>query len=361
MHQSKQSSFRLAKLFVLLLLSLLFVIPSHLVAAGTVSGDATISIMVAGKEGEEFVFRAAGFEVLFLDAENAVVLGQTTTDISGQFTSLLNPGIYKIRVSGRGFYPSLGYNCANGYYVFGLEGSDVFATGTPVAVTDNSTSAIHVAVTANDIYCPMACVGVTPYLSFSITDKDNPDMGISGIQFQFRDVYNALLADYEWQISDDVPGQYEFAMKNPVCGYVVKGRLVDPTGTYMPEYLGAGQSDVFDMGTEIDLRDCGSGSSCSFPDQMVKITPPQQLSNLLEEIGNADFPPGVQQSLTAILGHAHTVLMDTNSNNDQSACGLLSGFIGQLKGKVTRGELTQESATALEVKAVAVMSQLGCS
>jgi hypothetical protein len=334
---------------VLILLVTLLLIPQYLFAGGSVSGTVTISF-------KGVTVNAAGFDVKFLDAANAVLLLETKTDSSGRFSSSLVPGTYKIRASG--MITDKGQTlCAQDYFSEDQVGADSFDTGKVVMVSEGSTTAVEIALQGSET-CAVICTEGNAFLDFSITDKDTGD-GIPGISFEFRDAFNALLTEFVWYQTSDL-GEYSLSAKWS-CHSTLKVRLVDPTGTYMPQYLGTSQSDDFESGLPVLLASCADKEQpCLYQEVMLKVTPPQQLSQLLAEIANAGWPVNVQGSLSAPLEQAQKLLTDKNPNNDMAACGHLRGFTNQLKGKVDSGGLSQSAADELRAAAGAIASALRC-
>jgi hypothetical protein len=336
----------------LILMMVLLLIPAYAFSTGSVSGKVTITFKGTALE-------AAYFDVEFLDAKNAVLLDVTKTDGEGNYSSLLNPGTYRIRASGRLVISKDGTTiCAEEYHSTFQPGADIFEGGTDVMVSEGSTTTVDFALTGSDV-CAFPCTEGIAYLTFSIQEI-NTTNGIPGIVFEFRDAYNALIRDFKRAVSYTEPGMYALSVEWG-CYWFLKVRLVDSTGNYMPQYVGANQSDDFYMGSSVDLASCGNKDDpCFFEVAMVRITPAQQISQLQSEIANAGLPAKVQGSLSAPLDQAYKLLTDNNPHNDIAACGHLRGFTAQLNGKVASGEISQSTADQMQALAAAVASGLGC-
>jgi hypothetical protein len=295
-----------------------------------------------------------GIQVMALDAVNAQILSQTTTDVNGHYdTGNIPIGTYRIRFSDVyvGGLPAFYAPAFFGVTTDTKGGNrDYFCSATTVNVPAGNTATADEQLSQSQ---PTLVVDPPPYYSISGIVMDADTLApLAGVQVSIVGGSNArpLL-----MVMTDSVGHWEADFTT--YEVTIKARFSDPSNVYLPRFSGAGGLDDFCGGTQFSL-----GGDLSQLDQeyLVPIPPDQMTQNLVEQIQNLTVPSSVSTVLGAPLTRAVSLLTDGNTSNDSGACGQLTSFISRVDAEEKKGQLTSADADSLRQSAEAVLTQLGC-
>ncbi|MDP6512603.1 MAG: DUF5011 domain-containing protein [SAR202 cluster bacterium] len=110
-----------------------------------------------------------------------------------------------------------------------------------------------------------------------------------------------------------------------------------------------------------DVSDAAGNAAVQVTRAVNVVTAGEAAQNIVNLIIDLELPNGVQNSLSAPLNTASTILSDNNTNNDGAACGKLNAFTNQVDAKEGSGKLTQEQADELRQAADAIQDSLECT
>lgn len=291
----------------------------------------------------------AGAHVQFFEAVNAEVAATTTSGTDGTFDSgLLAAGPYRVRVA---YASATDKVCVREYLGEGDVHADVFDTARVVGAVDGQVTEIAVTVfpMRPEACEPSVCVPGNFGLSGVVFDAVT-GAALQGIKVRLKEAESAILTH---ELTTDESGSFLLKVQACLPG-PAKVRLVDPSGSHVPEYVGAG-SDTFSAGTVFHLNEFPS-----FREDVARLTPGEQLAQLEREIEEIPLPASTARALAAVLGRAEALLQDGNPNNDRGACGLVRAFTGQLGAAIARGELTPDEGEPLLASAEEILQDLGC-
>jgi hypothetical protein len=301
-----------------------------------------------------------GANVRVFDAISGEIVYQTkATDKYGSFTAgPLPAGTYKIRVD---HIVMSGLECRTAFKEFlgneipggGILHADVFDTGRTFVV-DGSTTQVSGIVGPARCPLPSECVPTESSLDGILIEKDTGAL-INGVLVRAKDPVNAMPAVPELTSGQTEDGVFSWRFRGCPSGDA-KIRFYDPMGRYSSEYF-RDKDDNFSLGDIVSL-DNGEGRIGKV--FLSRVSPPQQIANLADQVANLPVTDQAKNSLVHSLGQAKAILEDANPNNDKAACGLLKAFINRLDGFVASGQVTPAERDTLVSSAEGIQQQLSC-
>lgn len=276
--------------------------------------------------------------VTMLDAVNADVLATATTDFDGRYDSGLIPaGQYRLRFQHQ--------------FHSGDDGAAVFCSADVVAVQPLTTTVVDHRLTVDkdpreeiDGAIDGAKGGVAGTVRDAVTLAS-----LHGIQVIILD---ATSAEPLGTVTTGPDGTYEFS---GAALQVARVRFRDPSGTYFPQFHGAGGADVYCSGTPVGFDDE------SYTDAFMNRVPPEVLTDqLIDALDSLDLPPSVDAMLTTPVTRLIDLLSDGNGSNDMAGCGQLTAFVSRVNVQEKKGQLSPSEAAALRQSADNVAISLGC-
>jgi 5-hydroxyisourate hydrolase-like protein (transthyretin family) len=300
--------------------------------AGTATAQNITGTVLDNEKGGSPV---RGVVVTMLDAVNADELATATTDFDGRYDSGLIPaGHYRLRF-GHQFH-------------MGDDGASAFCSADVIAVQPLTTTVVDHRFTV-DKDPPKEIVndpkgGVTGTVRDAVTLTS-----LHGIQVIILD---ATSAEPLATVTTGPDGTYEFS---GAAHQVARVRFRDPSGTYFPQFHGAGGADVYCSGTPVGLDDE------SYTDAFMNRVPPEVLTDqLVDALDSLDLPASVDAMLTTPVTRLIDLLSDGNGSNDMAGCGQLTAFVSRVDVQGKKGQLSPSEAAALRQAADNVAISLGC-
>jgi hypothetical protein len=296
-----------------------------------------------------------GVNVTFFNSENAQIINTTISDGNGYFMSPLMPaGQYKIQLSLR-----KDDYCQDEFLSLGEAHDNVFDTGIAITVGDKQTISDLGVVTAlidKPYYCgTMSCVKGQGTIDGYVVDSSTGDP-IPGIQVQFKDPITAF-PKWEWEdVTTDSDGYFVLDSKENCSNlFQVKVRFYDPKGVYSAEYYGSGGVDDFSKGTSVSFLD----TKLEIDEDLALMPPAAQIGQIIRDIQTI-LPPKDAQPVASSLLQGKALIEDSNPNNDQGACGILTSTTKKIKNLVSSGSLSQTDADVLIASIDALEINLKC-
>jgi hypothetical protein len=283
-----------------------------------------------------------GIQVSFFDAVNAELLAGATTDALGQYDSgNIPPGSYGLRLSdptgtfGPQFLGAARKEGAN----------DEFCDGTIVPVPESTSTRVDAQMGPLE---PRELAGLDEPIFGTVVDAAT-GTPLQGIHVSIR---NAWSAEEIATVTTDAEGGFSFGSKDTQMS-TLRVRFSDPTGTFFPEFYGAG-SDAF---CNALVLAAGSRTADGFLDRV----PPEHLTQrLADTVQNYDLPPSVATMLGTPLTHVRKLLADDRAGNNEAACGQLASFVSRVDVQERRRELSAAEADELRRQATNLRAELGC-
>lgn len=299
--------------------------------AGTATAqNITGTVLEADKTGSP----VRSVVVTMLDAVNADVLATATTDFDGRYDSGLIPaGQYRLRFQHE--------------FHSGDDGAAAFCSADVVAVQPLTTTVVNHRLTVDkdsqkEIGGAKGGVGGTVRDAVTLAS-------LHGIQVIILD---ATSAEPLGTVTTGPDGTYEFS---GAALHVARVRFRDPSGTYFPQFHGAGGADVYCSGTPVGFEDE------SYTDAFMNRVPPEVLTDqLIDALDSLDLPASVEAMLTTPVTRLIDLLSDGNGSNDMAGCGQLTAFVSRVNVQEKKGQLSPSEADALRQSADNVAISLGC-